>query len=445
MAVGLIGGELLSKNLIRTIVQPDNSTVGLDLAFYDKDPGSDPNQPLLFLGVGSRKLGIGKDNPAWQLDISGTATTTDTIILEKLKVGNVELTGANQTFTTTVGTLNFGDADTITAPRMITDSVQIANSLINTLNTDEDLNFTPATGYSVTLNSSMFVTGNLHSTSDIRANGNIILGGDPDDTVSFAAGVSSDLEPSIDLNFDLGDIDPVNFRWATSYIGTSHSSSLTSLSVLRPGVGTTATRPATTDVGVMRFNTTKNSWEGYLTGGWSDFFPASQDNLTKISVSPTAITFKANNVNAHSINDSGVVLTNAEISNLTIGSNTIGSLSNNNIVFDDTNGTGQLEINNIAFKESTITNIASNQNLKFANTSVGYWRIEGAAVKIPAGASDLRPNVLYSVQGMVRFNEDTQILEVFTGNAWQPARGPGENVSPQQAEDLALIWDLILD
>ena len=63
MAIGRISGPLLAKNLLRD---------GVDLAF---------ETDLLYLDVTSGRIGIRKNNPAYELDVNGTINATINVTL----------------------------------------------------------------------------------------------------------------------------------------------------------------------------------------------------------------------------------------------------------------------------------------------------------------------------------------------------------------------------
>ena len=70
MAIGRISGPLLKQNLIRD---------GVNLAFETN---------LLYLDVVNSRIGINTAAPQYQLDVVGTARTTDLEILNQLDVVN---------------------------------------------------------------------------------------------------------------------------------------------------------------------------------------------------------------------------------------------------------------------------------------------------------------------------------------------------------------------
>ena len=158
MAVGRISGPLLKSNLLRD---------GVDLAF---------ETDLLYLDVNNQRIGIKNDAPAYELDITGTVQSTG------VKTGIVEVDNITldaNTINSTVGDLTVQAAtafDKVNIPRVSIPDVQ----------------------------GDVTISGSLHATGNITADGSIVLGDADTDNVEFGADINSDITPNIQDAYFLG-------------------------------------------------------------------------------------------------------------------------------------------------------------------------------------------------------------------------------------------------
>ena len=89
-------------------------------------------------------------------------------------------------------------------------------------------------------------------------------------------------------------------------------------------------------------------------------------------------------------------------------------------------------------------------NLNFiTNNGNGYLKFGGGGTRIPVGNSANRPLVVETA--MIRFNETTPELEVYTGdpllgtNGWIPSAGvTGITVTAEIMEEFTTIWGMTL-
>ncbi|MGY8866406.1 MAG: hypothetical protein ACKVJK_12370, partial [Methylophagaceae bacterium] len=156
MAVGRISGPLLKSNLIRN---------GIDLAF---------ETDLLYLDVNNQRIGVKKNSPQYELDINGTARTTDLIVNTVADIANVNISG--NTISTTLPYLNLGTLDNVVYQNKARiDSIDIEGNVISTNSSNANLEFRPNGAGTVDVHSNMNVTGNIHATGNITADGDITL------------------------------------------------------------------------------------------------------------------------------------------------------------------------------------------------------------------------------------------------------------------------------
>jgi len=199
--LGRISGPLLNANLLRE---------GTDLRFENQ---------LLYLDVTSKTLSINSTPINKELFVNGTLRT-DYIIIDapKINVGNLEV-GPNNLIKATSGTVILDAADYVLANEVQTLNLSITNNVISSITADSQIEFRPTGTLEVYSNTNVY--GNLHSTGDITAEGNIVIGSDDSDSVVIAAEVNSDIIPDQDMVYSLGDpLKKWNNLYAKNYFGT---------------------------------------------------------------------------------------------------------------------------------------------------------------------------------------------------------------------------------
>lgn len=197
MAVGRISGPLLQRNLFRD---------DIPLAFYNT---SSLEAPILYLDVSTGKIGVKTDVPAYALDVKGFVNADNLRVVETTTGTGVSTLGRlviySGTVTTTIGPIDIQPS---------------ANDDIN-------------------LRSNVTVFGDLHSTGNITADGNIQFGNTATDVVIFEAEIKSDLIPDQDNTYNIGS---QTQKWAEAFfdkIYTNFISSNTGTIRINPGSGLT--------------------------------------------------------------------------------------------------------------------------------------------------------------------------------------------------------------
>ena len=218
--LGRISGPLLNANLLRD---------GTNLRFENQ---------LLYLDVTSKKLSINSTPINKELYVNGTLRT-DFIIIDapKINVGNLEI-GPDDLIKATSGTIIMNASDYVLAKEIQTLNLSITNNVISSIVVDDQIEFRPTGTLEVYANTN--ISGNLHSTGDITANGSIIFGSNSSDSVTLAADVDSDIIPNQDIFYSLGStLKKWDKLYAKNYFGTLiQTGSLTYAGMntaLRPG------------------------------------------------------------------------------------------------------------------------------------------------------------------------------------------------------------------
>ena len=203
MAIGRISGPLLKSNLIRD---------GVDLAF---------ETDLLYLDVNNSRLGVNTSSPSTDLDVNGTLRANTLTVDNQLDIGNLTITG--NTISSTQPTINFepsGSDPVVFGSVIDIDDLRLQNNVISTTVSNADLEIRPNGTGTVELIGNTNVTGNLTVSGDITADGDITIKGDViigdavTDSITFNAGIRSDVLPDDDNSFSLGS--PL-LRWNEVY------------------------------------------------------------------------------------------------------------------------------------------------------------------------------------------------------------------------------------
>lgn len=223
--LGRIGGSVLQDNLLRD---------GVDLVFKNA-PGTDP---ILYLDVNSQRLGVGKDNPAYDLDINSDLKT-DVLDADTLTVGNI-IFRSNGSVTTVVGPINIIPSDPTTSidlERLTTDDIIFNDNTISSSSTNTNIDIEPSGSGETNIDANTNITGNLGLTGNIlvdgnlSSQGNIIVGDSPLDTITIAPDLTQDIVPGQDNRWDLGqdanDSSPIRFA-------DFHVPDLTKVDTMRP-------------------------------------------------------------------------------------------------------------------------------------------------------------------------------------------------------------------
>ena len=203
LELGRISGTLLAENLRR-----DD-----DLTFKNNDL----SDPVLFLNVGARQLGINTDSTNNPLTVLGKTKTTDLVVDTHAETPNFYIsTNRIQNLVSAIYLQPDQTTDPqIHAPRVGTLNLRISDLLIENITNNSHINLEANTGQVVFNTSKVYVDGALHATGDITFDGDVTFGTDNTDNVTFSADVASSVIPDDNITWDLGS----NLkRWATAYI-----------------------------------------------------------------------------------------------------------------------------------------------------------------------------------------------------------------------------------
>jgi len=350
MAVGRISGPLLKDNLLRN---------GVNLSFETN---------LLYIDVVNSRVGVKTATPQYDLDVNGTTRSTYLYTTTQADLATFTVTGS--TISSSSNTITFtpsGVNPTVFSGIVRVGNLSLTGNTLSSTNTDGSITFQANGTGSINLNSNVLITGSLHATGTITADGNIQLGDQPTDTVSFTGEVSSNILPSTNNTYSLG---TSILRWKDIYSQTVNVTSFITSTLSTPTLSTSA---------------------------------------------------------------------------LTISGNSISAITSNTDINFVTSGTGGVSLGNFKFYQNSVTNTASNAVSQFTSTGAGYYRVTGTyGVVIPSGTNSQRPAIAYRETGMIRFNTELGLVEVFNGTVWGSVAGSSVGVTSATAQDIGVQTALTL-
>ena len=221
---------------------------------------------------------------------------------------------------------------------------------------------------------------------------------------------------------------------------------ISSTGEVRLPVGTTAQRPALQ--GGLRYNNTFNTLEGLeVAGSVSLDGIYDTDRDTYIDLSNNQFNFVTAGVTNHTLNGT-LIESNGFSSNhqFSIDGNIVSNDTSDGTSVLRSNGTGYTEIENLKFRDSELWNWSnSNFIVNLTNTTGNaYLKINNTSgMVVPLGTSAQRPGS--PEVGHTRYNKQLEYLETWNGTAWINAAGEVESIGTSDVEDLAYVFNLILD
>jgi hypothetical protein len=213
---------------------------------------------------------------------------------------------------------------------------------------------------------------------------------------------------------------------------------------IRIPVGDTSQRPATPTNGMIRYNDQLGQYEGWNGTYWLKLSGVQDlDGNTKITAELTpgandnTIRFySAGNIMA-TIDSTKLYAVDFQTSQLDVTTNTISAINTNTDINLLTTGTGGIVIGNLKFKNNTISNVVPDAVTVFSQQGYGYTKITGTnGVVIPSGTTLNRPAVTET--GMIRFNTESQITEIFNGAIWTSVAGTLTGVTFDDATNIGV-------
>jgi hypothetical protein len=214
-------------------------------------------------------------------------------------------------------------------------------------------------------------------------------------------------------------------------------------------VGTELQRPAIPSSGMIRFNSDTNYYEGYNGSYWiriGGVFDVDNDTYILAETSPGAnentLYFYAGGSLSATLDANNFNVNKLVVDSTEIDGNVIRTTTTNTDLELLPNGTGTVVFDNFKFGNNIILNTVTDAVTEFRSTGTGYYHIVGTnAFVIPTGTDGQRP--LSPQTGMMRYNTDNNLTEIYNGTAWVSVAGTGSGITLSIAEDIALASALI--
>ena len=384
------------------------------------------------------------------------------------------------------------DITVINGSSVETGNIKISGNTIESLT--GDVTFDSNTDQ-INLQNNVAITGNLDVTGDITIGGNVTIGDETTDSISITAGIGSDLKPAVDNLYDLGtatkrwntiyareletdsvridnnviqtidsnadlelrtngtgNVNIENFSFNGDTISNTNDITITpSTGVFRVDgtgavkvpAGTTAERPGTPSLGMLRYNTDTNFFEGY-DGNWIPLAGVSdidQDTYITAELNPgdddDTIRFYAAGQLVADVNSTRFDVQSLVVDNLLLQGNSISTTGTDQDLVLNANGLGTIKVEDFVFEGNTITNSVPDSPTVFRTTGDGYIDVSQAGgFVLPTGTSVDRPSA--GVTGMIRYNTNDQRVELYDGTSWGSIAGSSGAVSILDATEIAI-------
>jgi hypothetical protein len=177
----------------------------------------------------------------------------------------------------------------------------------------------------------------------------------------------------------------------------------------------------------------------------SDIIPNATNTYNLGSLSLRWNNVYSNAVTVTSVNTTTISVPELKTANLDVIGNSITAYTANTDVNFVTSGTGGVVIGNLKFSNNSITNISANAVTTFNETGNGYLKVAGSyGFVIPVGNVANRPLTQYREAGMMRFNTELGLVEIFDGSAWGSVAGSSSGVTSATAQDIGVQTALAL-
>jgi len=212
---------------------------------------------------------------------------------------------------------------------------------------------------------------------------------------------------------------------------------------IRVPSGTTGERPGTPTLGMLRFNTDTGFFEGY-DGNWIPLVGVSDldgDTYITAELTPGAnddtLRFYAGGQLVANVNPTRFDVSSLVVDNLLLQGNSISTTGTDQDLLLNANGLGTIRVEDFVFEGNTITNSVPDAPTVFRTTGDGYIDVSQAGgFVLPTGTSIDRPSS--GITGMIRYNTNDQRVELYDGSSWGSIAGSSGAVSILDATDIAI-------
>jgi hypothetical protein len=393
--LGRISGPLLADNLRRN---------GADLAFDNQ---------VLYLDVTNNRVGFNTSAPVTDLYTPTSIRTTELIVSDTANLGNWTInTSTFQYLLNTSIKIRPDQTNNpqISTPGLSTSKLYLYDNTVSTYNSNSDLNFTANGNGSINFSNDIdavqvSIDGNLHTTGNIRFDGNVTLGNQSTDTITVVGEINSDILPQVLRTL----VTPITEQLLTEALDLFISEDSQDLFTDPPAPYYDIT---------YLYNLGSNALQ------WTDIY-------ANTLISSTSIT-------------SRVTATNSYLGELLVTRNNISNTTSSNNLYLSPSGTGLVNFNSVNYIQDSNIYIPSTGNFVLSSTGNGYIKFGGTNGTIfPAGGINQRP--VSPEIGQLRYNVDLHYSEIWEGTTWIPLQGTTNDLlSTNQVVDTMWAWDIIL-
>jgi len=194
--------------------------------------------------------------------------------------------------------------------------------------------------------------------------------------------------------------------------------------------------------GEIRFNANESLFEAFNSALVTFGGVFSDDRKTSVTIDSTVpqIDLTTNNLTVGDIDSIRLSIRKIQVDSIELDNNRIGTDTDLNL---DRNGIGDLVIDDIKIQGSEIKNTVADGLLTFQPTDFGYLKFNTTiGVVIPFG--DTASQDPSPPEGDVRYNTETNLMEVFDGVDYISAAGTSATISESDYRELTELYTLIL-
>ena len=317
---------------------------------------------------------------------------------------------------------------TLTSTEVATGNILISGNTIQSVT--GAITVSAANGVINLLNNT-YVTGNLAVTGDVNIGGNITIGDQTTDTVSFIAGINSNLVPATTAAYDLG---TSSLRWNNAYLSRVE---IDNLVIDNNTISTTYINDdlilTASGTGRIYIPTSSVQIDHNLTVGNNLTVTSGTTYLHNVGITGT-ITQTGSTTQTGDYTTSGnmgitgnIVSTGyLQLPQITITGNTVQTNVSGTDLNLVANGSGSVVVQGITVSSNTISSNTTNADITLVPQGTGNVVINSStSLQLPIGTTLQRPGT--PTNGMTRYNTTLSRYEGYTNGYWLQLSGVIDN------------------
>jgi hypothetical protein len=342
------------------------------------------------------------------------------------QTGEVLFNGESLSVTTVSGVV-FDDGTNITTVlpgEITTGNIRISDNTIESLS--GDINITAASN-EINLQNDTYITGNLEVTGDVNIGGNITIGDASTDTISFIAGITSNLTPATTETYDLGtDL----LRWNNAYLSRAEIDGLViDNNTIATTLGNDNLILTANGAGIIYIPNNDVEIDQNLTVTQDLTVTTGTTYLQSVEVTGTItqtgdIDQTGNFTTTGDIEVTGNILATGylQLNEILVSNNVISTRVSGTDLELRANGTGDVVFEGLKVTDNNVQSTALNANITLTPQGSGNVVINSnQSIVIPVGTTEDQPAV--PENGMIRYNTSTSRYEGYSGTNWTKLGG----------------------